>query len=225
MAQFVYLIAAMLALATLLMTSQQGTERVRQTQMLNEVSTQLTTVATEALETIGRAYYDRYVFTNRSNESAQCGRVANGLEGITFTDEASFVPCADFATCNWIEGFDDLRPGPLPGAPDTTVVRGGHGDDKGFTVNLEVEVQYVDPADYTVLPGAQTFAKQVAVTAHTPDAYVGDDPSDYSRQFSITLTRVFVYGCPTDPNDIPQPAAGQTCEDVGFPVCAFDTGT
>lgn len=226
MSQFIYLIAAMLALSTLLMTSQRGTDRVRQTQMLNEVSTQLTTAASEVLETIGRAYYDKYVYDNRSEEPLQCGRVENGLEGSTFAAEGAFVVCTTtFGACTYIEGFHDFNPGPLPGAPDLVVTRGGHGDEKGFTVNLEVSVRYIDPADYTVTPGTQTFAKEVSVTAHTPDAYLGDDPSDFSRQFSITLTRVFPYGCPTDPNEIPQPGVGQSCEDIGFPVCAFDNGS
>ena len=224
MAQFIYLIAAMLTLMTLLMTSQRGSERVRQTEMLNEVSTQLTNAASEALETIGRAYYDRHVFVNRSNEADQCGRVANGLQS-TFANPGAFTACTYFGNCRWIEGFHDLNPGPLPAAPDTTVTRGGFGNEKGFTINLEVAVRYVDPADYAVAPGTETFAKEVSVTAHTPDAYLGDDPADFDRQLSITLTRVFPYGCPTDPNQIPQPGVGQTCETVGFPVCAVDTGS
>lgn len=239
MAQFIYLIAAMLTLMTLLMTSQQGTDRIRQTEMLNEVSTQLTNAASETLETIGRAYYDTYVYEHRSDEPNQCGRVSDSQQSLFANYDSATntysnpntnsvltpLPCASFANCPYIEGFHDLNPGNLPGNPDLTIIRGGHGNEKGFAINIEVRVRYVEPTDYSVLPGSETFAKQVAVTAHTPDAYLGDDPTDFNSQFSITLTRVFPYGCPTNPNDIPQPAANQTCEMVGNPVCAFDNGS
>lgn len=228
MAQFIYLIAAMLGLMTLLMTSQRGTERVQQTQLVNEVSTQLTNAASETLETIGRAYFDKYVYDNRNDGSKQCGRVADGMESL-FADEGAFVACTHFGNCTTIEGFSDQTPGTIQsGNPDTTITRGGHGNEKGFTINLEVAVRYVEPDDYSVAPGTETFAKEVAVTAHTPDAYLGDDPNDFGSQFSLTLTRVFTYGCPTDPNQIPQPAANQQCTGVGGvgdPVCAYDNGS
>jgi len=234
MAQFVYLITAMLGLMTLLMTSQRGTERVNQTQMINEVSTQLTNAASETLETIGRSYFDQYVLTNANVKANRCGRVADGQEAL-FATEGSFTACTDFDSCadvvsgipqGYIEGFHDLNAGTIQsGNPDATLVRGGHGNEKGFSVNIEVAVRYVEPDDYSVAPGSETFAKEVSVTAHTPDAYLGDDPNDFNSQFSLTLTRVFTYGCPTHPNQIPQPAANQSCADVGLPVCAYDNGS
>lgn len=243
MAQFIYLIAAMLGLMTVLMTSQRGIDRTRQMEMVNEVSTQLTNAAAEVLETVGRSYYDRFNFVERNNKYigggtsgpyAYCGRVKEGEQNARFTSQADIdagtYRCASFGACPYIEGFDDLVPGTIAsGNADTTVTRGD------FTVNLEIDVQYIDPADYALVrpdnnpadgTPDRTFAKLVTVTAHTPDAYLGDDPSDFNAQLALSLARVFTYACPTSASDLPLPAAGETCASIGAspPACAVDNG-
>lgn len=229
MAQYIYLIAAMLGLMTITMTSQRGIDRTRQTEMSNEVSTQLTNAAAEVMERVGRAYYDKKIYDERNNTFiggnpangiAYCGRVPAGQEATRLTAPGSFVTCADYATCNTIEGFHDLNAGGLPGNPDLVLTRGG------FTINIEIRVSYVDPANYATASGTPTFAKQVAVTAHTPDVYLGEDPGVFANQLKLTLTRVFPYTCPTSPSLLPFPGGGQTCTDIGAQnvTCANDAG-
>ena len=69
-------------------------------------------------------------------------------------------------------------------------------------------VHYVDPTDFTTISATQTFAKRVQVTVENPYLYVGDDTTN---TFSLTLDRVFTYGCITDPNLIPFVRATETC--------------
>ena len=89
-----------------------------------------------------------------------------------------------------------------------------------------MEGDYVEPGDYSAHSIKPTFAKQVTVTAHTPDIYIGDDPSVFANQLQLKLARVFTYACPTDPVTLPRPALGQTCASISAaPTCAVDNGS
>ncbi len=201
MAQLIYSILALLLIMLLSMTMQRGIGRDQQEQTLNEVGTQLTGVGTEVLELIGTQYFDRFTFDNR-NTRPYCGRVAdNGEEQDRFSRPSStnFGACANPDACAYIEGFDGL-----------TFTR-TQGD---FEFEVEVlSIEYVDPDDFTrtVTSDSTSFAKKVTIEVTNPYLYIGDDPNEPASQFSLTLERVFTYGCTTDYDDIPFVRASETC--------------
>ena len=201
MSQMIYSILALVLLMILSFNMQRGIKSTAQGQSINEVLTQLPGVGTEALEQIGRSYFDRHAFDQR-NTKPYCGRVADDETfNLSAPAGANFGACADFATCSYIEGFHGL---------DTTITRG----EFDFAVHVDT-VQYVDPADFSVTPGTVTFAKRVQVTVENPYLYLGDDPTN---TFSLTMDRVFTYACVTDPNKIPYVRESETCP--APPVCA-----
>lgn len=199
MAQYIYLIAAFFAMMTFLMTSQRGIGRTEQTQSLTEVSTQLTGVGTELLEQIGRSYYDRHTYVQRATKP-YCGRVQESQPNL-FADTGSFSTTSR----RWIEGYHGL---------DTTITRGA------FPYRARVEVRYV-PDGGAVATG--TFSKEVVVRVTNPDLYIGDDPTN---AITVTMQRVFTYGCATDPNYVPYYSTTSTtaCPTTP-PPCASSHGS
>lgn len=208
MSQLIYIVLAMLLVMLLMMNTQRGVNRTARDQTLNEVQTQLTGVATEVLERIGRTHFDRYAASrydaaNPETHKPYCGRIAEGQETAALTAPADFgttgVVCGSFAACPYIEGFHGL---------DTTVTRGD------FVFHIDsIRVEYVDPDHFASASASQTFAKRVSVTVENPFLYLGDDPAN---TFALTMSRVFTYGCVTDPNAVPylRPAP----QDPGCPV-------
>jgi hypothetical protein len=183
MAQFVYLLAALLVVMIVGMQMNRGAEATLQQQTLNEVGTQLTGVGTEVLERIGGSYFDRYTYVRRGTRP-WCGRT-------TTPDSFStvYVPSR-----RYIEGFVDF---------DTTLTRGE------FAYHVSVDtVAYVQPTDFATTSGTPTYAKRVSVTVENPFLYLGDDPTN---TFALTMTRVFTYGCVTDPDYQPYIGLSQTC--------------
>lgn len=187
MSQLIYSILALVLIMFLSMNMQRGVSRTQQEQGVNEVGTQLTGVGTEVLERIGRTHFDQFTYDNSGpDDKPYCGRVWNGRETIDFHIPGTNV-CPDFETCGYIEGFDGLTVPPVTRAD--------------FEFNVTVDsVRYVNPADYDDIFSTQTFAKRVWVTVENPYLYLGDDPSN---TFSLTVDRVFTYGCVTDINSVP----------------------
>ncbi len=195
MAQLIYAILALMMVMFLSMNMQRNVGRDQQEQALNEVATQLTGVGTGVLEQIGTRHFDKYTLDNE-RELPYCGRIAEEEKQYRLSREGSvnFGACATDdrgLDCRFIEGFEGVR---------EPVTRGG------IDYNVEIlDVQYVDPNDFDrVLPDDSTsFAKKVIIEVTNPFLYVGDDPSNPDAQFSLTLERVFTYGCATSYVDIP----------------------
>ena len=190
MIQLVYCILAILILSILTMTSQQGIAGSLEGQTLVEVETQATGVATEILEAIDQTFFDRYTWLRRSTKP-YCGRVYNAIAD-SLAAPGSFVPCADLATCTYIEGFDGLA----------TVAAPISVERAGLTFNVDqIAVRYVDQ-DHAPLtdPTDRSYAKEVTVRVESPNLYFGTDPTN---TFRITFSRVFEYGCATDFNAVP----------------------
>ncbi|MDX1419531.1 MAG: hypothetical protein R3181_06140 [Rubricoccaceae bacterium] len=183
MAQFIYLVVAVLVVMIVGMQMNRGAETTLQRQTLNEVATQLTGVGTEVLEMVGSTHFDRYTFANQGNRP-WCGRTTSADSFST-----AYVPSR-----RYIEGFVDL---------DTTLTR----SDLDFRVVVDT-VEYVSTVDYTTPSATPTFAKRVTVTAENPYLYLGDDPSN---TFTLSMDRVFTYGCVTDPQYIPYVYPGDPC--------------
>jgi len=201
MAQIIYSLLALLMVMVLSMNMQRGIGRDQQEQSLNEVATQLTGVGTEVLELIGTQYFDRFNLDNQ-NTRPYCGRVAdNGEEQdlLSSPSGVNFGACTDPDACAYIEGFEGL------------VFTRTQGE---FDYEVEIlSVDYVDPQDFTrvVTSDSTSFAKRVQIEVTNPYLYIGDDPNDTDRQFSLTLERVFTYGCTTDYETIPFVRDTETC--------------
>lgn len=219
MAQLIYSILALLLIMFLSMNMQRNVGRDQQEQSVNEVGTQLTGVGTEVLEQIGSQHFDwhnwNYEWSRRGVDKSgalvlplyqpYCGRVAKGLEQASKLSNPAgphFGGCSTLADpygdCQYIEGF--------AGLPDFTITR----DEFVYTVTVDA-VEYVDPNDYTVVSATPTFAKRVEITVTNPYLYIGDDPNDTDSQFSLTLERVFTYGCLSEPELIPFVLSGDYC--------------
>ena len=201
MSQIIYALLAMALVLILSLNLQRGISRTSQGQTVNEVGTQLTGVGTEILELIGRSHFDWYNWENGDNtpDRPYCGRVADDQLAFLSEPDASnptstMGDCSDIGSCPYIEGFSGL---------DTTLTR----SEFDYVVTVDT-VHYVDPTDFTTISATQTFAKRVQVTVENPHLYVGDDTTN---TFSLTLDRVFTYGCITDPNMIPFVRATETC--------------
>lgn len=186
---------------------QHGALKQQQEQTLNEVGTLLTGAGTEVLESIGATHFDRYTWLYQNSRSGTdaaggavpapllpyCGRLT-ASEVNRLSDPGGETQCADFTTCPYIEGFAGLS---------TVITRG----DFDYEVTVDA-VEYVLPTDFSVVAPGETFAKRVTITVENPYLYLGDDPSN---TFSLTLQRVFTYGCVTDSNLIPYVRQNETC--------------
>ena len=198
MAQIIYSLLALLMVMVLTMNMQRSIGRDQQEQSLNEVATQLTGVGTEVLELIGTQYYDRFTFDNR-NTKPYCGRVAdNGEEQdvLSRPSGVNFGACTDPDLCAYIEGFEGL-----------TFTRTQGEFEYEVTV---LDIAYVDSTDFTreLTTDSTGFYKRVQIEVTNPYLYIGDDPGN---TFSLTLERVFTYGCTTDYEFIPFVRDSETC--------------
>ena len=87
-----------------------------------------------------------------------------------------------------------------------TVIRG----DLEYEVT-SIEVGFAnpnDPEDPTWNPTTPSFAKRVTVNVANPYFYLGDDPT---AVLPFEMSRVFVYGCATDDDFLPQPFPNECC--------------
>lgn len=189
MAQTLYALMALALLSMVTLNMQRGTTNTQQRQIFNEVSTQVTGVASEVFDHIGRrgVYFDKYISDTRTTFPT-CGRVTSPA---VFTAEAAFVAAGSYATSAYIEGFD--------GMTDVPVDR----DDIQYLVDMEV--RYVDPV--TLAPSATpTFAKEVTLTISSPLLFLRtpNNPVD------VTMSRVFEYDVVTKASYIPYSSSG-TC--------------
>ncbi|MDX1409893.1 MAG: hypothetical protein R3330_17205, partial [Saprospiraceae bacterium] len=158
---------------------------------------------------IGRTHFDahNWQYGDATPTRPYCGRVADDRMFLLSEPDPSsatstFGDCTMLGTCNYIEGFHGL---------DTTLTRG----DFAYEVSVDT-IHYVDPTDFNTVSATQTFAKRVRVTVENPYLYVGDDPTN---TFSLTLDRVFTYGCVTDPNLIPFVRPTESCPPQ--PACSI----
>lgn len=209
MSQLIYAILAMALVLILSLNMARGISKTTSGQALNEVGTQLTGVGTEILEQIGRTHFDahNWQFGESTPTRPYCGRVASDRM-FELSDPDPSAPtstmgdCATFSGCRYIEGFEGLS---------TTVTRG----ELDYEVTVDT-VFYVDPNDFATASATQTFAKRVQITVENPFLYVGDDTTN---TFSLTLDRVFTYGCVTDPNMIPFVRPTDSCPPQ--PACSI----
>lgn len=207
MSQIIYALLALALVMILGLNLQRGISRTTEDQTLNEVITQLPGVGTEVLEQIGRTHFDWHTWQYGVSTPTRplCGRVRDDRQSLLSEPDPAHASstmgdCADFATCPYIEGFYGL---------DTTIVRG----DFEYAVHVDT-VRYVDPTNYATPSATQTFAKAVQITVTNPYLYVGD----LSNTFSLTMERVFTYGCVTDPNKIPYVRQTESCPPM--PLCS-----
>jgi len=188
MAQTLYALLALVLLSMVSLNAQRGTTNTQQRQIFNEVSTQVTGVASEVFDHLDRpgVYFDKYIFDTRSTFPT-CGRVTTSS---VLTAEAAFVP-STYATSSYLEGFDGLT--------DVVVMR----EDIEYLV--DVAVRYVDPV--TLAPSAmQTFAKEVTLTISSPLLFLRTP----SNPVTVTMRRVFEYDMVTKASYIPYSSSG-TC--------------
>ena len=200
MSQMIYAILAMALVMVLSLNMQRGVKQTTQGQTLNEAMTPLVGVGTEVLEHIGSTHFDGFNWNYENSRAASdkrgvaipdplkpyCGRVAVDEMLSLVSPKDPTGACTSYGTCNYIEGFNGLAAFP--------VQRGGFT----YTVN-SISVQFVDPVTQAASL-APTFAKKVTITVSNPYLYLGDDPTN---TFSLTMSRVFTYGCVADPNLIP----------------------
>lgn len=189
MAQYIYLVLAILVLGVLGATVNRSvaTDQTRQT--LTETETLVTTVGTEMLDEVGRAWFDRYMFVNQAIKAEGCGRPTTAEKG-KLAAYGAFVT----TTRATVEGFHGL---------DTTVVRGG------FDYRLHLRVRYVPDdraksAEEDTLT-TQSFAKEVVLRVTNPYFEVG------GQSLTLTMARTYTFGCPTNPAYVPRPGVGETC--------------
>jgi hypothetical protein len=183
MAQTFYGILALVLVSMLALNMQRGSMQTQQRQALNEVGMQITGVAEEVFDHIGReaVAFDRFVDSTRAIAPV-CGRTETPR---AFTDPFRFaaVACsgAGYESCPYIEGFHGMTD--LPFERD------------GLPFEVDVEVAYVDPRTFAPLsPPARSFAKEVTLTVSSPLLYL-DTPS---TPLEVRLSRVYKYDTVTE---------------------------
>jgi hypothetical protein len=193
MAQTLYGILALVLVSMLSLNMQRGSMQTQQRQALNEVGMQITGVAEEVFDHIGReaVAFDRFVDSTRAIAPV-CGRTETPK---AFTEPARFatVACsgAGYESCPYIEGFH--------GMTDLSFER------DGLPFEVDVEVAYVNPRTLAPLaPTARSFAKEVTLSVSSPLLYLNTP----SNPLTVRLSRVYEYDAVTDPVYFPMKPDG-----------------
>lgn len=189
MAQYIYLILALLVLGVLGLTVNRAIAGGQTRQVLNETETLVTTVGNEILDDIGQTWFDQYVL-EKQGVLPDCGRPTD-IETYKLASYGAFVTNKGR---RWIESYHGL---------DTTLTRGGFDYDVALRVRYVAASKVKTSEDDTL--ATQSFAKEVVAEITNPYFTVGDQP------LRLTMARTFTFGCPTNPNYVPRPGVGETC--------------
>ncbi|MEM1115573.1 MAG: hypothetical protein AAF845_05220 [Bacteroidota bacterium] len=193
MAQYIYLVLAILVLGILGATANRAIGGNQTRQALNETQSLVAAVGTEMLDAIGRSWFDRFMVEN-ANPGLPPGAGLCGRPTYAEADRLADYGAFDTTSRRWIEGYHGL---------DTTLTRGG------FAYDLAVRVRYVPDGrlktseDDTL--AVQSFAKEAVVEVTNPYFEVG------GRPLTLTMARTYTFGCPTAPSLVPRPRSGGVC--------------
>jgi len=127
--------------------------------VFNEMTTQASGVAVDALEAIGRRPFDAVTTVESPDD---------------LTDPGEFGGCDLFELCADVDDFDGLT-------FRRTV--------EGFEYEVEVDVWYVDPdSPGSDTPTGPSYAKQVRVRVTNPHIFVGDPSNPLEIEMHRTYT-------------------------------------
>ena len=179
MYQLIYSIIAIVLVGIMTMHVMLSMTSTQRRQAINEISTQMTEIGTEALERIGRTDFDEQ--TNEDGRDINDFPLVQNTSQLTAEGSAEWGVCGtngyDFwdDRCDDVDDFDDLT---------STWTR---EDLDGINYTLEFTVNYVDPDDPKTVLGSQSYAKEVIVEVSNPYFTYGGTP------YKVKLSRIYAY--------------------------------
>ena len=177
--QLLYSIAALAIVMVFSLTFRGSMISSNQQVFLNEIGTQLTGVAYDVLEDIGRK---DLAFDRNTNESLMTPPITypviTSRLQLTYEGSAEWGNCIQYEACEDVDDFHGIR--------DTATV-------EGIIYVFDVSVQYVSETDPDSKSYTPTYAKEVTVEVWTPWFLAGNDT------LRTTLSRIFTYERVTSP--------------------------